>query len=174
MIKQEKYYVGLDLSLTGTGLIVLNQDQKIIEQKLISTKSNMEIEERIMKIWDEIKFIENIIHRESIGIEGISYGSSKNPIIFSELVALNFYVRIKLKENNINPIIIAPTSLKKFVTGKGNIKKELMLKEIFKRWGADFNDNNLADAYALAMFVLDKGTTEKMKEIKSGKNKKIQ
>lgn len=48
------------------------------------------------------------------------------------------------------PLIVAPQQLKKFVTGKGNTKKEMMPKEVFKRWGEDFNDVNLAEAYGLA------------------------
>jgi hypothetical protein len=51
-----------------------------------------------------------------------------------------------------------------------------MLKEIYKRWGADFNDDNLGDAYALARMALDnykKGFLEviKKKEKKVKKSK---
>jgi hypothetical protein len=48
------------------------------------------------------------------------------------------------------PIIVAPQQLKKFTTGKGNAPKDIMTKEVLKRWGYDTNDTNLADAYALA------------------------
>ncbi len=45
---------------------------------------------------------------------------------------------------------IPPTSLKKFVTGKGNSHKDLMLKEICKRWKVDFNNIDEAESYAIA------------------------
>jgi crossover junction endodeoxyribonuclease RuvC len=48
------------------------------------------------------------------------------------------------------PTLVAPQQLKKFTSGSGNSKKSMMAKEVLKRWGADFNDDNLADAYALA------------------------
>jgi Holliday junction resolvasome RuvABC endonuclease subunit len=48
------------------------------------------------------------------------------------------------------PVLVAPQQLKKFATGNGNTKKEMLPKEIYKRWGMDFNDTNLAEAYALA------------------------
>jgi hypothetical protein len=32
----------------------------------------------------------------------------------------------------------------------GNTKKEMLPKEIFKRWGVDFDDMNIAEAYVLA------------------------
>lgn len=48
------------------------------------------------------------------------------------------------------PVLVAPQQLKKFTTGNGNTKKELITKEILKRWGVDFDDSNIAEAYALA------------------------
>jgi len=48
------------------------------------------------------------------------------------------------------PVLVAPQQLKKFATGNGNSKKELITKEVLKRWGEDFNDSNVAEAYVLA------------------------
>jgi Holliday junction resolvasome RuvABC endonuclease subunit len=39
--------------------------------------------------------------------------------------------------------------LKMFVCGKGNAKKELVLKEVYKRWGFDTNSNDQADAFVM-------------------------
>lgn len=50
------------------------------------------------------------------------------------------------------PLIVPPTSLKKFVTGSGAGKKNVMLAHIFKKWGVMFSDDNQADAYALELF----------------------
>lgn len=49
-----------------------------------------------------------------------------------------------------HPTIVSPGQLKKFATGKGVAAKDIVIKEVFKKWGADFNDNNLADAFVLA------------------------
>lgn len=48
-------------------------------------------------------------------------------------------------------LTVSPTSLKKFVTGKGNSNKDLMMLEVFKRWGYSSTTNNVADAVALAL-----------------------
>jgi Holliday junction resolvasome RuvABC endonuclease subunit len=48
------------------------------------------------------------------------------------------------------PVLVAPQQLKKFATGNGNTKKELITKEVLKRWDIDFDDTNLAEAYVLA------------------------
>lgn len=48
------------------------------------------------------------------------------------------------------PVLVQPQQLKKFVSGSGNTPKAIITKEVLKRWGVDFNDTNLADAYGLA------------------------
>lgn len=45
--------------------------------------------------------------------------------------------------------MVPPTTLKKFVTGKGNAEKSLMIREVYKRWGFDAADDNQADAVGL-------------------------
>lgn len=48
------------------------------------------------------------------------------------------------------PVLVTPQQLKKFATGNGNAKKDVLVKEVLKRWGEDFDDTNLAEAYVLA------------------------
>ena len=155
-------FIGLDPSLTGTGIVCLNKDGKIEKQELIKTKSSLEIEKRL-KIINNciIKLIDNdSIHKSinyCVGIiymEGLSFMAKGNAI--TQLAGLHYFLRINLSERvNLKYKVIPPTTLKKFITGKGNCKKELMLLEVYKRWGIEFKDNNLADAYSLARMALD-------------------
>lgn len=46
--------------------------------------------------------------------------------------------------------IVPPTALKKFVSGKGQAPKDVMLLKTHLKWGVEFDSNNLADAYGLA------------------------
>jgi len=48
------------------------------------------------------------------------------------------------------PVVVAPTSLKKFVTGSGTAKKDDMKLAVYKHYRVEFHDDNLADAYGLA------------------------
>lgn len=48
------------------------------------------------------------------------------------------------------PSVVGTLQLKKFVTGKAMSAKDVMLLEVYKRWGVDLKDHNLADAYGLA------------------------
>ena len=44
---------------------------------------------------------------------------------------------------------MTPSQLKKFVTGKGNVEKSVVMKEVYKRFGIDTDDDNTADAVVL-------------------------
>jgi len=73
----------------------------------------------------------------------------------AQLGAAHYIIRVLLYERNIDFSVVPPSTLKKFVTGKGNCKKDLVLLKVFQKWGVEFSDNNLADAYSLAKFALE-------------------
>lgn len=50
------------------------------------------------------------------------------------------------------PLVVPPTSLKKFVSGSGGAKKNTMLMHVYRRWGVQFSDDNQADAFSLEKF----------------------
>jgi crossover junction endodeoxyribonuclease RuvC len=56
-------------------------------------------------------------------------------------------------------------TLKKFVTGVGNAKKNEMLLKTYQAWGIEFNDDNAADAYGLAMMAGGLAKTKVQKDI---------
>ena len=60
------------------------------------------------------------------------------------------------------PSIVIPQHMKKFATGRGDTKKNRMLLEVHRKWKVTFDDDNLADAYALARVAaaLATGVTE--------------
>ncbi len=69
--------------------------------------------------------------------------------------ALHYLIRLIFLKKKINYKIIAPGTLKKYVAGTGVAKKELMLLKTYKKWGVEFSDNNLCDAYGLARMALE-------------------
>jgi len=142
------YYIGCDLSLTGTGVVVIDENGNIIKEQLISTKSTQLIEVRIIEIWSKIRQIISEYPCVNIHIEGLSYGSKGASTL--DLAGLNLFIRINLMIMDQKFTIIPPTVLKKFISGKGNIKKNIVLKEIYKKFGKDFSDDNLADAFVLS------------------------
>ena len=140
--------LGIDLSLTATGIIRL-EDETILDSQLIKTKKNgdkpTEEVKRLVSIVDQIK-TDGV---ELVAIEGLAF-MARNTSSLVQLSALNYFVRKKLMDEEIPFVIVAPSSLKKFITGKGNSGKDIMFLETYKRYGESFTDDNLCDAFALS------------------------
>lgn len=157
---RDPMFVGVDPSFNGFAIVVLDKNANIIEQKLIKSDSKLLIEERILQLEKEFSFIPNIVCLHSVFIEGPSFSSDGAFVL--QMGALHYYLRIFLHKKKTNYKIIAPGTLKKFITGTGNAKKELMLLNVYKKFGMEFSDNNLCDAYALSRYALEEYKNENL------------
>jgi len=148
--------LGIDGSLTGTGIVIL-QDGKIIEQRCIKSKPSGDkpINElnRIRKIIQDIEITVKKYHPNIALIENLAFGIQKT-ISLTQLAGLSYFCRAMLTDNNIPFVMVAPNSLKKFATGNGMSKKDIVMMEIYKRYNVTILDNNEADAYILAQIGL--------------------
>ncbi len=154
--------IGIDPSLTATGIVVLRDGEVELAEK---TKDRPEL--GTIKRVTDIRFhigsiIDNLETKEEwdnkwqapdlIVIEGFSYGSKGRGIF--DIAYLGWRIREQLEQlkeqDNVPWIEVPPTQLKKFATGKGNANKEIILQQVYKRWGYETDDNNIADAYVLA------------------------
>lgn len=152
--------IGLDLSFTGTGLVKF-KDGGVLDTKLIKTiPEGKDICSRFHRINECLTEVNDFCFTEFdeekiIVIEGYSF-NSRSGMCFSigemgGVIKNHLYQMYLLKSDKVTKFLeIPPTQLKKFITGKGQCKKELILKEIYKNFGFDTDDNNIADAYALA------------------------
>lgn len=151
-------YIGIDPSLSGAGVVVLDEKGDIKIQKLISTKPKDQIEKRMNVILNEIEKTIDNENYNIVYIEGLSFGSKGQAML--ELAGLHYVITQMLyNTENLRFKEIPPGTLKKFVTGKGNAKKNLMLLNTYKKFGVEFQDDNLCDAFCLA-----KKAFEDMKE----------
>ena len=146
-------FVGMDPSYNGFAIIVIDKDANIIEQKLFKSSNKLEPEDRIIELEKEFKFIANIRQLKKLYIEGPSY-ASKGAFVL-QMGALHFYIRIFFRKKDINYNVITPGTIKKFITGKGTAKKDLMLLKVYKKFGIEFENDNLCDAYSLARLALE-------------------
>ena len=149
--------MGLDLSLTGTGVSIL-KDGKITLRKLIKSKpipDGKPVDEikRIEKIVEEIEFCLSEELPTIAVIEGLAF-MVRNATALVQLSALNYMTRALLLSYDVPFLIVAPTSLKKFITGSGASKKDVMLIETYKRYGVSIMNDNECDAYGLAQVGL--------------------
>jgi crossover junction endodeoxyribonuclease RuvC len=140
--------LGIDPSLTETGCVYLSNG-KIKDKYTIKTRpSDSHIGElrRLTDIKDQIKLNYDI---GVVVIEGIAF-SIVNTRSLVQLSALNYFIRDKVWRSSIPFVVVPPTTLKKFITGAGNSKKDMMMLEVYKRYKISFDNNNLCDAFSLA------------------------
>ena len=150
--------IGIDPSLTSTGIVVLRGNKV---ELAVTTKNKPELGtiDRVRLIYERIVCVaESLTDGEKwqapdlIVIEGFSYGSKGRSVF--DIAYLGWRIREELErlrtEDNIPWLEVPPSQLKKFATGQGNANKEIILQQVYKRWGVEFSDNNQADAYVLA------------------------
>jgi crossover junction endodeoxyribonuclease RuvC len=137
--------LGIDLSLTSTGICLLGEDNEF-EASLIKTKSRGY--ERLIFIKDEVESFVNWGDPRLVVLEGYSFGSKFGRR--ESIGELGGIIKLSLVTMGRKTIIAPPTCLKKFVTGKGNSGKEIMLMRTLAKYKIEFNDNNLCDAFGLA------------------------
>ena len=147
--------LGLDLSLTGTGFVIV-RDGKIVSSKLIKSKKTgdlpMDELTRLIQIVRDIQTSLKATFIDIAVIENLAFGV-RNATALTQLAGLNYFVRKMLTYEcgyQIPFVLVAPTSLKKFITGNGGSKKDVMLMEVYKRYGETLLDDNICDSFALA------------------------
>ena len=152
-----KYYLGLDLSLTGTGVAVLDDTGAIVCTKTLAFKDRGM--ERLHKISETINGFLCKYEPEVVAIEGYSMGSRAGQAF--SIGELGGVVKLLLWKSGYNdPLIIAPTRLKKYITGKGNSPKDTIMMHVYKNWRYEPENNNVADAYGLARIALTYNSKE--------------
>jgi crossover junction endodeoxyribonuclease RuvC len=140
---------GLDLSLTATGLAALGENNDL-EVGTFGTKPSMRIEARLTEMAGQVA--RRIVAPDLVVIEGLAFGA--NDPSAHERAALHYIVRCNLWSDETRVLVVPPSTLKKFITGKGSAKKEMVILEVFKRWNVSAKDNNEADAAGLAYLGL--------------------
>ena len=89
--------------------------------------------------------------------EGISYGSSIRTKSIFDLAGLNYLLRnVFINKDRYEFTIAAPTNIKKFVTGKGNAKKTMIVDEFLSHYNklkCIPKVDDIADAYFMAQFA---------------------
>ena len=135
--------IGVDLSLTATGIALAAGGTTI------RTDAAHPIESRLQAIRNRVS--ELAAHAELVVIEDFV---TRSPAA-STLGMMHGIVRVRLREDGHPFVLVPPATLKKYVTGKGNAKKDDMRMAIYQRFGLDFSDNNQADAFGLMALGLD-------------------
>lgn len=161
---------GLDISLCSTGICILDGTQ-LVSQELVKSKplgdSYHDETLRLIDIMTRItslgtEFAKRLKDIDLVVVEGLAFAVRHTTSVM-QLAALHYGLRMALEMEGKNTVIVAPPTVKKFGTGKGNAKKEEMMLEVYKRYGFSFSSNDLADAFILSM--IGKNLLEESKDL---------
>lgn len=149
-------YVGIDQSYSGFGFVIYNHPEGTFQShlgKFESAKYGQGVD-RLQAIGD---WLYDLLPTttEHVCLEGYAPGAKWGREKAGELGATTKQVIWQALSGDARyPTIVAPTMLKKYATGKGVAPKNGMLLAVYKRWGVEFKDDNLADAYTLARIAV--------------------
>jgi len=143
-------FLGVDQSLRGTGLVVLNEAGALLLQRLVEPASLRGVE-RLAYIRDELRQVLQAHTPTLAALEGYSFDSTGRVFQLGELGGL---VQLSFWDAGIPYLTVPPASLKKFVSGYGKADKEKMLSSTLDKWGVDFDgEDDLCDAHGLAQIT---------------------
>ena len=146
---------GLDLSLTATGSVILASSHSVVETW---KPPNLRGPTRLAWFREKVEDVLQRFQPRLTVLEG--YGFSAQHSRAHSLGELGGVVRLALHGAGAPFLVVTPSSLKKYVTGKGNAPKAIMIREVYRRWAVELDDDNQADAYSLAQFGVDWLTKE--------------
>lgn len=160
----EPVYIGIDQSYSGFGLTVMNLNGSfstyVAKPKGTGIERLVNLERFILDVWRE-EFYRCPV--EDVAMEGYAFGSQMANML-GELGGM--VKKCVFTELGIRALTVPPTSLKKYVTGKGTgVQKNQILLHTYKKWDVEFHDDNAADSYALARIAAKLADTQYEKEI---------
>jgi Holliday junction resolvasome RuvABC endonuclease subunit len=163
------HFLGLDLSLNGSGIIIIDSHLKLKLQKTIDQKSKIPAEQRLINVRNCItEIIEE--YKKAPLIAVIEDFSPHASIYQMETGAVHYVTRMLLYENSIPFALVHLKRLKLFATGKGTASKSDMIKAA-KLNGLKTKSHDEADAFFLALMGTylsgrdDKPLTRKQLEV---------
>lgn len=159
--KDKPVLIGIDLSIAEPGIAIYDPE---INNNSVTTynfqKGNFECNiRRYNRIAEKLNYHINwyrslgfnnfkiIIEDYAARALGNTNAIAENGGILKYKLLYEFLIRPK------DILLCSISHLKMFVSSKGNAKKELMIKEVYKKWNFDTNNNNEADAFGLLMVL---------------------
>lgn len=143
--------LGLDASLTHTGsaLLAISSDEhseQTFKPKTLGVTRLLEVEKWLENLMAEVT-IKHYSKVKYVMLEGYAYSAFNQAHQMGELggiIRRFFYLR------NIPIRVVSPKTLKKWITGRGDGDKNLILVKAFRKWGIEFSDDHTCDAFGLA------------------------
>jgi len=143
----EHTVIGIDASLTGTGVFETVKGSNQGYTALFS--SDQKGMSRVSEISRNLRaFVLDRSGLELTILEDYAFAKGDRAHQLGELGGM---IRMMFWSDRLNATLISPSAVKKFLTGRGNTKKALLGKELYKKYGIDLDDDNEVDAAIIAL-----------------------
>lgn len=147
--------VGADLSLAGSALVYLESSSAggspaFIRQARLKTPKGAQGPLRMNALREQFLTALDDFMPDLVVVEGFALGIGRGNAGHHDIAGWGWIARWTAWSAGYPLLEVPPATLKKFATGKGNSPKEIVIREVHRRWNYEASDNNDADAYALA------------------------
>lgn len=153
--------VGLDVSLQGPGICVARGSPRealgsglTVDTAVISAGEKLRGPERLSIVCRSIFRWLQVRQDPRPGDIYVMEGYAFSRGHAHSMGEIGGCVRRTIWELGGNLIVIPPSTLKKYLTGKGAGDKNIVMKHVYKRWGFDVDDDDQCDAFGCALVGL--------------------
>ena len=159
--------LGLDLSLRSTGYVLLAEDLVVWHGSVGGDKLRDVERLQMFSAWigkalyprklatDEerakgiVAYSDDQMRPDHVAVEGYSFGSHNTNL--PAIGELGGVIKLAIHQAGIPLHVIPPSTWKKQLLGKGNLAKDLVRVECWKRYAVEFASQDTLDAWAVAM-----------------------
>jgi len=150
--------VGIDSSLTSTGIAIIRGEYRKLYNILSKPNVYRTKEERVKYIATQVirrvKEEQKILSAKTIGWGTEDYAMSRRMGRGLDLAEVGCLIKQTMWGLTGHlPIKINPKTLKKFITGRGNVQKNQHLLYAYTKWDFKFPNDDVCDAFAIAKLV---------------------
>lgn len=147
---QVRYVLGLDPSVCHTGWALYDRAEEQFTYgtfeppgEVVGDLPRMDfMRQRLLELLSGLQ--PGSYGRLAVFIEGMAFAAQGNVAL--QLAGVGFILRLALWERAIRYCEITPNQAKKFLTGKGQAQKNLILLKTFQKYGIECGNDNEADA----------------------------
>lgn len=158
-------YIGLDPSLTSYGISAIGQDLQrtwLLSPKKRGVDRLLAISFELADVFREVSATHNI---EDVAMEDTVRSSFASSSLGELSAVTKMTCHTVLRGRAQYPLRVPPTTLKKYATGRGNAKKAEIMLSVYKKWGVELLDDNLADAFVLSRIAAGYADTAYEREV---------
>lgn len=166
------HYIGIDQSLTSTGVCIINDEGGLVHHQVISTsKEDGDLFDRALTIARELVTIAKNFQKSGdvfISIEGLAFskfGNATRDLAGLQCAIITLMMHLGVIQDRSIFLVTSPNELKRFATGKGNATKVDMFESIPPEHQNELSiylktkgRYDVADAYWLSQIALKKHT----------------